>query len=77
MDINYERIAQACKRAEVRCSELPLGHHHGAAWLYDQVMRVFDHPAATSVTYEVYINMVGEGTIEIGRDGSLVMRAKH
>ena len=72
--IDYPDIVHACDLAARRCSELPLGHHHGSAWLFDQCMRVFDHPAAVSVTFQVYINLVGEGEVTIQRDGKLIMR---
>ena len=73
MNTDYTAIANACDTVARRCTELPLGHYHGAAWLFDQVMRVFDHPAAVSVTFSCYINLVGAGEVTIGRDGNIVM----
>ena len=73
MNIDYEAISKACEKLNRRCYEIPAGHHHGAAWLYDQVMRVFSHPAATGVTYKVCAHAVGECYATINRDGSLVM----
>ena len=73
-NINYAALADACDKVARRCTEIPLGQFHGSAWLFDQCMRVFDHPAAVSATFSVYINLVGNGEVTIGRDGSLEMR---
>ena len=75
--INIEALCKSCDVLYRRCSELPIGERHGSAWLFDKVMRVFDDPAAVSVTIPVYINCVGAGEATISRDGSLVMRASH
>ena len=76
-NINTEALIKSCDSLYRRCSELPIGERHGSAWLFDKVMRVFDDPAAVSVTLPVYINCVGKGEATLSRDGSLVMRVNH
>lgn len=72
-EVNNAAIAEACDKVYHRSCELPLGHHHGAPWLFSQAMRAFDHPACLSVTYEVRLNLVGPAFATIFRDGRLVM----
>lgn len=74
MTTDTSAIARACDLAALRCTELPLGHMHGSAWLFDRCMRVFDDPAAVGITFPVYINLVGEGEVTIQRDGKIIMR---
>lgn len=70
-------LQKACDLVSRRCTEI-CDTFHGSAWLYDKLMRYFNsEPSAQSITIPVCINLVGDGTAEIGRDGSLIMRANH
>ena len=72
-----ENLVTACDTLARRCVTM-CGGYHGSAWLYDKLMRYFSaEHAASEITIPVYINLVGPGTAEIGRDGSLIMRADH
>lgn len=69
---NCAAIAHACDLVARRCTTIA-GTMHGSAWLFDQVMRAFDFKPCVSVTYDVYINLVGNGQATIDRDGNLTM----
>jgi len=76
MELYNESLIIACDKIARRCPQI-CGAFHGSAWLYDKLMRFFGNPAnhaVVSVTIPVYINLVGDGVAEIGRDGSLTMR---
>lgn len=75
--IHNPNLLTACDTVIRRCTTV-CGGYHRSAWLFDKLMRSFDSdPAAVTVTIPVYINLVGPGTAEIGRDGSVIMRADH
>lgn len=77
--IYNEQLLLTCDKLSHRCSSI-CGTYHGSAWLYDKLMRFFSasgNSAVVSITIPCYIANVGEGTAEIGRDGSLIMRLNH
>ena len=74
MDINVDKLITTCDTIARRCTRIA-DTGHGSAWLFDKLMRAFEaSPACVSITIPVYVNLVGEGNAEIGRDGSLIMR---
>lgn len=73
-NINIDGIYSACNIIANRCTEIPVGHFHGASWLYNQAMRAFDSdPAIAGITLEVNINLVGRGYATINRDGTYIL----
>lgn len=72
---NTDSIIKACDHIARVCTTIG-GGWHGSAWLFDKVMRAFDHKAVEAVTYECYLNapVMRAGEVTIHRDGHYEIR---
>lgn len=71
--IYNDELLKTCDKVARHCTSIA-DTYHGGAWLYDKLNRAFQNPACVSITIPVVINLVGNGEVEIGRDGSCIMR---
>ena len=81
MEINIEKIIEACDKVAERCTTIGGKYHRAGVgcsspWLFDHLMRVFTKSrSCVSVTISVHIdNPVNlDGEAEIWKDGTLRM----
>ena len=76
MKIDTDKLIVACDQIAQHCITIG-GKRHGAPWLYNELMTVFESaPACDSITIAVYYNapVMAAGTATIGRNGHVTYK---